>query len=604
MKHRRTKIICTMGPAVNTPEKISALIDAGMNVARLNFSHGTQEEHKKVIDLLKAAREAKKVPLAIMLDTKGPEIRVGNLKNDSITLTTGQKVMLVKQEMEGTSEKIPIHPAVAIESMPVGHQILFDDGNLTAKVLEKRPEGVLVEFLNGGVLKTHKGVNIPGVDVNLPAMTAQDVSDLTFGCQHGVDLIAASFIRSADHVREIKQLLAQQGGSAIEVIAKIENRLGVKNFDSIVQVADGIMVARGDLGVELPIKEVPILQKMMIRKCLQASKPVVTATQMLESMIKNPRPTRAEASDVANAIYDSTSAVMLSGETAVGQYPVETVEMMRSIVEEAEKDFNYREFFNHHFDQDSHDISSSISMASVRTAYNAGAKAIFAFTSSGFTAKLVARYRPEMPIFALASKMQTYHQLALNWGVIPVPPQACKNVPEAFASTSRFAESKKFLEEGDLVVLTAGSPFGVSGTTNMMMVQSVGDVILRAHPGHGEKVEGEVAILLSKGDWKSDHIAGKVVVISRCAESDLPLLKAAKAIILQNDHDDQESEKQAEALAKKTGVALLIRADYASSRLAEKQQVLVDPVKGVVFKCVLLLSGFAPLFVNLLDGHT
>lgn len=335
----RTKIICTIGPAVNSLEKIRQLIDAGMNVARLNFSHGTHEEHRKVIENLKKAREEKKVPLAIMLDTKGPEIRVGKLQNDVIELKPKQKILVVKETVEGNNQRFSITPAIALNFLEPGHQMLFDDGYIISKVIECKKEGVWIEIQNAGLLKSHKGVNLPGANVDLPAMTQQDVADIIFGCQNDIDLIAASFIRSAEHVIEIKKLLAQQKKAEILVIAKIENRLGVENFDNIIQVADGIMVARGDLGVELPLREVPVLQKMMIRKCLRAAKPVVTATQMLESMIKNPRPTRAEVSDVANAIYDSTSAVMLSGETAVGQYPIETVSMMRSIIEETEKDF-------------------------------------------------------------------------------------------------------------------------------------------------------------------------------------------------------------------------------------------------------------------------
>ena len=334
-----------MGPAVEGIEKILQLIDAGMNVARINFSHGTHEQHAKVIHNLKKAREMRKIPLAIMLDTKGPEIRIGMIKGGQMQVTAGQLLALVKEEKEGDGAGVQVTPPTAIDQLTLGDRILFDDGYITSFVKEITKEGVIVEIQNSGILKNQKGVNIPDVDVNLPAMTPQDIADISFGCGADIDLIAASFIRSSDHVLEIKQLLIDQKKSDILVFAKIENRLGVKNFDSIIQVADGIMIARGDLGVELPLQEVPKLQKMMIRKCYQASKPVVTATQMLESMIKNPRPTRAEVSDVANAIYDSTSAVMLSGETAIGAYPIETVQTMHNIIDEAERDFDYREFF-------------------------------------------------------------------------------------------------------------------------------------------------------------------------------------------------------------------------------------------------------------------
>lgn len=577
---RRTKIICTMGPAVGTLEKMMQLIDAGMNVARLNFSHGTQAEHAKTIENLKKAREKKKVPLAIMLDTKGPEIRVGKIKNEQISLKTHQKILLVGEEIEGDDKRIPIHPALALKALRPGHAVLFDDGYITTKVVEKNHQGVLVEVQNDGILKSQKGVNIPGVDVDLPAMTDQDVSDIIFGCKQDVDIIAASFIRSVEHVRAIRNLLIEQKKPEILIIAKIENSLGVQNFDSILQVADGIMVARGDLGVELPLKEVPVLQKMMIRKCIEAAKPVVTATQMLESMIKNPRPTRAEASDVANAIYDSTSAVMLSGETAIGAYPIETVSLMRDIIEVAEKDFNYLDFFNQHSRQDSHDISSSISLATVKTAYSAGAKAIFASTNSGYTARMISRFRPKMPIIALTSDQKTYHQLAFDWGVISADPAHIDNIDEAMTVLSHFARNKKLVEYGDLIVLTAGTPLGITGTTNMMIVETIGDVIVRGNPGKGKKIQGKITLLISSEEKREEKIKDRIVVISRFDEIYAPLLKKARGIILQNHPDDHDSEKWAQSL----DIPIIVRADAALSRLKEGELVILDPEKGIVYK--------------------
>jgi pyruvate kinase len=466
----RTKIICTIGPAVASYESILQLIDAGMNVARLNFSHGTYEDHAKMIQFLKRARAERKMPLAIMLDTKGPEIRLGQIKDQQFSVQAGQRLLLVKEQVLGDAGRVQVLPALVIDALEVGMRVLIDDGYIMTHVVEKRKEGVVVEIENPGWIKGEKGVNVPGVDIDLPAMTAQDVEDIAFGCREDVDIIAASFIRSAEHVEEIKRLLAKQNKSEILVIAKIENSLGVQNFDGIIQAADGIMVARGDLGVELPLKDVPRLQKMMIRKCYQVGKPVITATQMLESMIKSPRPTRAEVSDVANAIYDSTSAVMLSGETAVGQYPIEAVKMMKSIAQEAEKDFNYREFFHRDVWAGLNDISNSVALASVKTAYSAGAKGIFCFTSSGLTARLVSRFRPEMPIVVLSTQLKVYHQMALNWGIIPAQPAVAKSVEEAMVIASAFALQQGIMQRGDLVVVTAGAPFGVSGTTNMMLV--------------------------------------------------------------------------------------------------------------------------------------
>jgi pyruvate kinase len=459
-----------MGPAVASYATLLELIDAGMNVARLNFSHGTHEEHAEIIQNLKKARQQKSVSLSIMLDTKGPEIRVGKVQGDVVLLQAGQDLLLVKDEIMGDAKRIQVTPPEIIDSLKEGMTVLFDDGYIEAHVVKKVAEGVVIQIENGATLKTHKGVNIPHAHVELPAMTQKDVADIKFGCQHEVDLIAASFIRSADHVQEIKKLLTACGRPETLVISKIENSLGVEHFDAILEASDGIMVARGDLGVELPLKRVPVLQKMMIRKCYSAAKPVVTATQMLESMIHNPRPTRAEVSDVANAIYDSTSCVMLSGETAVGQYPVETVRMMRSVIEETESDFDYLAFLERAEKGEKWDIAFSVALAAVKTAYTAKAKAIIASTQSGFTARLISRFRPKMPILVHTSSLKTYQQLALNWGVIPVPPLPAKSLEDVFKIATSFAIDRNILQPGDLVVTTSGSPFGVSGTTNTMIV--------------------------------------------------------------------------------------------------------------------------------------
>lgn len=583
--HRRTKIICTIGPSVSSLEKILEMIDAGMNVARLNFSHGTQQEHGEVIERLKKARSLKKVPLSIMLDTKGPEIRVGLLPDNGVSFTAGQQVKLVRHERKADDE-IPIYPAIVLDILEVGNVVLFDDGYIISKVIEVTPSFVSIEMQNEGTLKSQKGVNIPNVDLPLPAMTEQDISDIRFGCAQDVDYIAASFIRSAEHVRQIRRLFDEK--SRIQILAKIENSLGIKNFDEILQVSDGIMVARGDLGVELSIQEVPVLQKMIIHKCLEVSKPVIIATQMLESMIKNPRPTRAEVSDVANAIYDSATAIMLSGETAIGRYPIQTVQLMRLIAEEAEKSFSYREFFQRDPHSDSHDVSSSISLASVKTAYSSGAKAIFAFTSSGTTARLISRHRPEMPIVALTENQKTYHQLALQWGVIPLEPAFASSAREAFTITSQIARAREIVHYGDLVVVTSGSPFGLQGTTNMMMVESIGEVLARGHPGHGTKVQGLISIFLSSDEEKSTE--GRILVISKCESRMATSLKGARGIILQNHPQDLESEKSATIIAETLGIPLLIRADEAMRRLKEGELVTLDPEKGIVYKGALVNS--------------
>lgn len=575
----RTKIVCTIGPAVSSYENICQLIDAGMNVARLNFSHGTHEEHLVTINFLKKARKEKKVPLAIMLDTHGPKIRVGKLPGGALEMKPGDRFKLVEKE-SGKADEIPVCPIAVIEAVSDGMKILFDDGYITAKLVGK---GV-VEICNTGILKSGKGVNIPGAQVPLPALTEGDIRDLKFGCEHDIDFIAASFIRSAHHILTLKELLSKEGRSDIRVIAKIESTQGVENFDSIVQVADGIMVARGDLGVEVDLATVPRLQKMMIKKCLQACKPVVTATQMLESMISNPRPTRAEVSDVANAIYDCTSLVMLSGETAVGKYPIETVRQMKQVAQESEEDFNYLEFFQQSSQRGYHDVSSAVSVAAVKTAYSANAKCIFAFTTSGQTARLVSRLRPDIPIIALTPSKKNYHQLAFEWGVVPVLAEGCQNSKEAFAAASKFALESGIISFGDVVVVTAGAPFGKKGTTNMMMVENIGEVLVRGHKGFGPKVSGEVIFVLAPEVYHPDELAGKLVIIPHCDNTFLPLLKRAAGVVLQNYIGDTASEKYVALISKTFEISVMSRADGAMSILKEGDQVTLDPQKALIYR--------------------
>jgi len=579
----RTKIVCTIGPSVGTYEKMVELMNAGMSVARLNFSHGTHEEHLQSIKNLKKAREKLQRPMAIMLDTHGPKIRVGKLPEGALSLKPKQRLKLVEKET-GRPDEIPVNPIEIADAVSVGMKILFDDGYIISHVVEKGEKEVVVEIENAGVLKSGKGVNIPGAIIPLPALTPGDIEDLKFGCKHDVDVVAASFIRSANHILAIKELLAKEGKPGILVIAKIESTQGIEHFDSIAQVADGIMVARGDLGVEVDLAQVPKLQKMMIRKCYQACKPVITATQMLESMISNPRPTRAEVSDVANAIYDSTSAVMLSGETAVGKYPIETVERMRSIVLEAEADFNYHEFFEKRSQRDYHDVSSAVSIAAVKTAYCANAKAIFAFTASGQTARLVSRLRPGMPIVALTPDEKTYQQLAFNWGVVPVLCKGCTNIKEAFAAASRYAIEQGIISFGDLVVITAGAPFGKKGTTNMMMVENIGDILVRGHKGFGHKTSGKVIFVLSPESHDPDRIEGRLIVIPYCDNTFLPFLKKAGGVILENSIGDTASEKYAALAAKTFEIPVMTRADGALSILKEGEEVTLDPQKGLIYR--------------------
>lgn len=560
-----------------------------MNIARLNFSHGTYESHQEVIEMLKQARKELEVPLAIMLDTRGPEVRVGKIKGEQMVLEAGEHLKLVNLEMLGEQGKVSLTPLGILHDLPIGTRVLFDDGYISSHVIQVSEEGVTVKIENGGVLKGGKGVNIPNISLNLPSVTEKDIADIEFGCKHGIDLIAASFVRTPENIITVKKILESHGQSQTVVIAKIENHEGVENFDAILQVADGVMIARGDLGVEIQLSHVPRLQKEMIRKCYLAGKPSVTATQMLESMINNPRPTRAEVSDVANAIYDSTSAVMLSGETAVGKYPVETVEMMRSIIEETENDFDYRKLFESHSTISYNDVPSSVTMATVKTAYSSGAKAIFAFTSCGGTAHLLARLRPEMPIIAMTPMENCYHQLSLNWGVIPFHGQESKTFEEGFEQVSQFALKKKILSYGDLAIATAGSTFGIKGTTNMMIVEHIGDVLVRGHIGVGERVYGNVIFLRSPYEGiRPYHVRGSLIVITNCDHSYLPYLEESAGVILQNHVDDQASEEFAIEQAQKLHKPTIVRADAAGYILREGQLVTLDPSKALIYKGVVI----------------
>lgn len=562
---------------------------AGMDVARLNFSHGTHEEHSITISNLKEARKILKRPLAILLDTKGPEIRLGKIKEGHTILTAGQKWTISREEVIGDQDKVSLYPSSVLEGLKIGTILLFDDGYISSHVLEVNDQGVVVEIANGGLIRSGKGVNIPNVNLNLPAVTTKDIEDIIFGCKQDIDIIAASFVRSAENILTIKRLLTQEQKADVLVIAKIENSEGVQNFDSIVQAADGIMIARGDLGVEVPLSHVPRLQKMMIRKSYLAGKPVVTATQMLESMINNPRPTRAETSDVANAIYDSTSAVMLSGETAIGKYPVETVNVMRSIIQETEADFNYRAFFDQHAPLVYHDVPSAVTLATVKTAYTSNAKAVFAFTKGGSTARLLSRLRPQMPIIAMTANEKSYHQLAFNWGVIPYKSdEVFGTLPEAFQKISTFALEHQLVSYGDLVVMTAGRPFGVSGTTNMMIVESIGDVLVRGHVGYGNTIHGNVTIVLTPEGKQPYEVRNQLLVITRCDESYLPLMREASGIILQNHINDVVSEKYTKKMALNLKKPVLLRADAACRILKEGQLVTLDPEKALVYKGVVL----------------
>lgn len=570
--HRRTKIICTMGPAVKSREAILRLLDAGMNVARLNFSHGTHEDHGRVIHHLKAVRAERAVPLAIMLDTKGPEIRVGSTWKEK-AFGPGDRISLVSSGEAG----IPVKPAVVLEFLKPGMQVLFDDGYLTAFVVDASPVGIEIEFTNEGVLKPSKSMNLPGARVPLPALTPQDEEDLRFGVEQGVDLVAASFVRSAEHVMAIRSLLTRLGAPDIQIIAKIENAEGIQNFDEIVQAADGIMVARGDLGVELPVAQVPRLQKMMIRKCFQAGKPVVTATQMLESMIVHSRPTRAEVSDVANAIYDSTSAVMLSGETAMGAHPIEAVEVMRAVIEETERDVNYRDVSLALSLHQDHEIPSAVALAAVRTAHASGAKAILAFTKTGGTARLLSRLRPSMPVLAFVPEERRFHQMSLLWGVMPFLAGGEKELGSAFRSACQQAMETSVVRMADLVVVTAGAPFGIAGTTNSMMVESIGEVLIRGK-GSGHAVHGRLLRPESLAAMQEDVI----LWVNEFSEDLTRLAASCRGVVCTSLLRDHHQERAWMEWGQQHHCSVVCRTGAPDPEIPLGSIVTLDPKRGLV----------------------
>jgi pyruvate kinase len=584
----RTKIICTMGPAVRSVEKICELIRAGMNVARINFSHGTHEEHAETIEMIKKARWQMGVPVSIMLDTKGPEVRLGAIEGNCACFQAGHKWHLTSKLLKGNPFEVSVKPPEILKDLEVGMKVLFNDGQMISEVVELTETGCIVELQTAGEVRAGKGINVPNVQLNLPIMGEKDIADIKFGCAQGIDVIAASFVQSAEHILTVKELLREENCSNVWVIAKIENRSGVDNLEHILQVADGIMVARGDLGVEVPLVEVPRLQKMMIRRSYLAGKPAVTATHMLESMVTNARPTRAETSDVANAIYDSTSAVMLSAETAVGRYPVQAVKVMKSIIQEVEKDLHYESFTGQHEGLVYNDVPSAIGLAAVKTAYSSNAKAIFAFTQSGSTPRLIARLRPPIPIVAMTPNDKCFEQMALLWGVVPLHQEGIQSSDEAFKEITTFALDKEIVSYGDFVVVTSGHPFGFPGTTNTMMLESIGDVMARGIESFGERVYGNAITVMAPDHQKPYQVRGQIIVIPYFDDSFIPIAYNSAGVILQNHFADKDSEQRLLEFAEQHKLSVLTRADEAMHNLNDGMLITLDPEKKLVYKGVVI----------------
>ena len=578
MSIRKTKIVCTLGPATDTEEMIRELMLAGMDVARMNFSHGTHESHKKTLDIVKKVREELGLPVAALLDTKGPEIRVGDFAGGKVTLEKGQVFTLTPREIEGSNEIASITYKKLASDVSIGSTILIDDGLIEMQVTAISGSNIQCRVLNGGEVSNHKGINVPGCALSMPFISEKDESDLIFAAQNGYDFVAASFTRTAQDILNMRNILAKNGGDKIRIIAKIENQQGVDNIDEIIRVSDGIMVARGDMGVEIPYYKVPPLQKMLIKKCYEAGKIAITATQMLESMIKNPRPTRAEVTDVANAIYDSTSAIMLSGETAAGSYPVQAVKTMAQIALSTESVIDYREMFRSSPSPKEPDHTTAISHASCMTAMDLNASAIVTVTKSGFTARMISRYRPDMPILAFATDEANWRKLNLSWGVVPLMIPEEETTDQLFDIAVDGAKDAGLLNDGEVVVITAGVPLGVSGTTNLIKVHTVGHV-LASGKGIGEGIaKGNLCVCASEDYLPRNYKDGNIIVIPYTTNAIMDYLRTASAIITEEEGDLSHAAVVGRALQ----IPVIVGAKGATQMLKSGTYASVDADRGLI----------------------
>jgi pyruvate kinase len=576
---RKTKIICTLGPAVDNEDILGRLMQKGMDVARINFSHGTHEDHQKRIDTFKKVRDSLQLPIPLLLDTKGPEIRTGRFETNEVQLKEGDSFVLVNEDIIGDSGKCTITYKELYKDVKKGGRVLINDGLVELEVAVVKGKDIHCTVLNGGVIGNNKGINVPNAQIHLPSLTEKDIDDIIFGVQNEFDFIAASFVRKASDVIEIKKVLEKHGGNGIRVIAKIENREGIENFDEIIKVADGIMVARGDLGVEIPVEDVPIVQKELIKKCYLNGKPVITATQMLDSMIRNPRPTRAEASDVANAIYDGSSVIMLSGETAAGKYPIETLEMMCKIAEKAENSIHYwKRFSSTPFDLPV-TVTNAISHATCTTALDLQAAAIITVTQSGHTARMISRFRPLCPIIATTTDKRVHRQMMLSWGVKPYLVEEAATTDEMFDMGVDKAQESGFVRNGDLVVITAGVPIGVSGTTNILKVHIVGKVLVQGTGIGSGILTGELCVANSLKEANGTFIDGNILVVPSTNNEYLPIMKRASAIIVEEPGIGSHTAIVGLALEK----PVVVGAVNATRILKSGSVVTIDTDRGIVY---------------------
>jgi pyruvate kinase len=578
---RNTKIVCTIGPASESPEKLEALMKEGMNLARLNFSHGDHAEHKARIDNIRKTAKKLDKNIGILLDTKGPEIRTNDMKDGSITLVRGQDIIVSMNEVEGTTDKFSVTYKDLINDVDTGDRILLDDGliELQVKEVSKEDGEISCEVLNGGELKNKKGVNVPGVSVNLPGITDKDRSDILFGIEEDIDFIAASFIRRSSDVLEIRELLEENNGRHIDIIPKIENQEGMDNIDNILAVSDGLMVARGDLGVEIPPESVPMVQKDLIKKCNMLGKPVITATQMLDSMQHNPRCTRAEASDVANAIYDGTDAVMLSGETAAGDYPVEAVRTMASIANSAEAAQDYKKLLSERTKTQQPNLVTAIGVSVAHTALNLNCKAIIAATESGHTGKRIAKYRPHADIVAVTPYEHVARNLALVWGVHPIVTDGTKNTDHLLNLSVSATIDKGYASYGDLLIITAGVPTGKAGSTNLMKLHVVGDVLVKAQGIGRKSTVAEAVLIRSAKDLKEKEVEGKIVVVQSVEPEYTESLESAAGLVTV----EGGLTSQGAIIGLNIGLPTIVGAKDALDVIQDDMLITIDAEQGSIY---------------------
>jgi pyruvate kinase len=576
---KKTKIVCTLGPSSDTPEIIEALLENGMNVARFNFSHGTHEEQRGRIMKLREVAERVGSPVAYLLDTKGPEMRLGKFADKKVLLEEGKQFIITGRDVEGTADICSVtHKNLPHEVAP-GNRILLSDGLVELLVERVDGEDIITTILNTGEVSTGKRVAVPDVAVQMPFLSEKDIADIKFGVEMDMDFIAASFVQRASDILAIRRVLEEVGGD-MQIIAKIENAEGVRNIDSILRVADGVMVARGDLGVEIPTEEVPVIQKMLIQKCNQAGKPVITATQMLESMIVNPRPTRAEASDIANAIMDGTDAIMLSGETAAGKYPIEAVKMMNKIAVHTEQNLNYEKLFLTKGIATNISSTNAISHATVQVAQELHAAAILTVSASGYTPRMISKYRPNAPIICVTPYQKTRRRVQLLRGVKTLLGHFCKNSDEMVGNGVDSAVEAGAVKEGDLVVITAGVPVGISGTTNMIRVQVIGDVLLRG-AGIGQRAAvGNCCVASSIKDIKEKFKPGDILVTNSINEETARYAAQAAAIIT----EEGGLTSPAAIIGVSCGIPVIVGAKEARTILHDQDRVTVDAARGAVYK--------------------